>query len=510
MKKTTSDFIKEAKAIHGNKYNYSQVNYKNQITAVIIICKKHGEFLQKPIHHTRGSGCTKCYRERNKYSFKTFVSKAKEVHGEKYKYPDQKIVKGISKTKVLIRCLKHGEFKQLGTEHLSGKGCYQCGLETISEKGRLKPKMFLERARKTHGERYDYSLTNFQGVDKKVKIICKEHGVFEQAPYNHMNGQNCPRCGEIQAGISGRMTFRDFIIKAKKVHHNRYSYDKESYIMASEKLKIKCPDHGIFLINGDSHLSGKGCYYCGLEKIRLDKLIPLNEIKELTQAKYESRYSYDFSNYKDSSTPISIECPDHGFFMSTIKQHLRSPHGCPLCSIESVAQFHTNSFSDYKERFIEKHGEKYKYNVKSFKSGGKKMEIICPKHGVFEQAPAIHKYGHGCPKCKSTKGENAIRIFLEIADIDFEEQKTFEGLKDKNPLFADFYLHKINTVLEYNGSQHYEAVDFFGGEKALERTQKSDKLKKQYCKENGINFEVIRYDEDVETRMNEILEKYSL
>lgn len=509
IKITTTDFINKATIRHGKIYDYSKVIYINNSTPVIIICKKHGEFLQKPYNHTRGSGCKKCFRERDKYDFKTFVSKAREVHGEKYKYPYQKIDKGISKTKVLITCFKHGDFEQLGTQHLTGRGCYECGLETISEKGRIKVSEFLFRSKEIHRDRYIYDLVDFQGVNRKVKIICKEHGMFEQTPDNHMNGQNCPRCGQIQTGISGRITFKEFKKRAREVHGEKYNYISDSYTMVSEKVSVICHDHGEFKINGTNHLNGEACYNCGIEKIRDDKLIPLEEIKKNLRVKYEDRYVYDFSDYVDTSTPVSIKCPDHGYFKSTIKQHLRSPHGCPSCSNEARAESQILPFANYKERFIQKHGKKYKYNENSFKSGSAKMEIICDKHGAFDQAPLVHQNGHGCPRCKSSTGENLIRILLENKEIDFEEQKVFEGLRDKRPLFVDFYINKINTVIEYNGIQHYEAFDFFGGEKSFKNGVKKDKIKMNYCNKNGINFEVIRYDEDVQTRMNEILEKYS-
>ena len=137
------------------------------------------------------------------------------------------------------------------------------------------------------------------------------------------------------------------------------------------------------------------------------------------------------------------------------------------------------------------------------------MEIFCKKHGPFLQEVSVHLAGSGCPNCNSSIGENFISLFLENRNIDFEQQKTFEGLKQKRKLKVDFYIDKFDLVIEYNGRQHYEAVGTFGGKKALFNTQRSDNLKRQYCIDNQINFEIIRYDEDTETRMNEILEKYS-
>lgn len=108
----TEEFIESAKNIHGNKYDYSKVEYKRNDKKVCIICSKHGEFWQTPKSHLRGAGCPKCYEERRgenrQYSLEDFIAKAKSVHGDKYDY--LKVDYIDSKTKVCIICKEHGEF----------------------------------------------------------------------------------------------------------------------------------------------------------------------------------------------------------------------------------------------------------------------------------------------------------------------------------------------------------------------------------------------------------------
>lgn len=105
-----------------------------------------------------------------------------------------------------------------------------------------------------------------------------------------------------------------------------------------------------------------------------------------------------------------------------------------------------------------------------------------------------------------SKGEKSILFKLQDEKIKFKTQKYFKELGKKR---YDFYLPFLNLVIEYNGRQHYEKIDIWGGQKGLENIQKSDRVKKEFCQNNDINYEVIRYDEDVQSRMNEILEKYS-
>lgn len=122
---TTDEFIAKAKLIHGDKYDYSKVEYIGALKKVCIICPDHGEFLQTPNNHTQGQGCPKCkgdkIRERFSSSKEEFIKKARKVHKDKYDY--SKVNYDGSLTKVCIICPKHGEFWQRPNAHLSGHGC---------------------------------------------------------------------------------------------------------------------------------------------------------------------------------------------------------------------------------------------------------------------------------------------------------------------------------------------------------------------------------------------------
>ena len=130
MKKlTTEEFIEKAKKIHGDKYDYSRVEYHGAFMDVCIICKKHGAFLQKPHNHLGGKGCPECKRETNHRkqagTKEVFVIKAQKLHGDKYDY--SKVEYENAKTKVCIVCPIHGDFWQTPNKHLGGSGCYFCG-----------------------------------------------------------------------------------------------------------------------------------------------------------------------------------------------------------------------------------------------------------------------------------------------------------------------------------------------------------------------------------------------
>ena len=125
---TKKEFIEKAMKIHGDKYDYSKIEYKNNYTPITIICPKHGKFQQTPYMHLRGVGCSECTKERQHDMFakttEQFIADAKKVHGDKFDYSKVKYVN--NKTHVTIICKKHGEFQQTPSEHLRGFGCPIC------------------------------------------------------------------------------------------------------------------------------------------------------------------------------------------------------------------------------------------------------------------------------------------------------------------------------------------------------------------------------------------------
>ena len=131
MTLTTEDFVSKAKTLHGTKYAYDNVMYRNSRTDISISCPQHGDFWQRPNHHLSGRGCPACGQETSASKTRSntidFVSKAKTLHGTKYAYDN--VMYRNSRTKVLITCQKHGNFRQTPNDHLKGQGCPACGQE---------------------------------------------------------------------------------------------------------------------------------------------------------------------------------------------------------------------------------------------------------------------------------------------------------------------------------------------------------------------------------------------
>ena len=236
---------------HGDRfYDYSKSEYINAKSKLIIICPTHGEFEQSPEKHLNGQQCPSCVGI-VPYTMTEFMNKAKDAHSNKYTY--ENVVLGNREDKVEIICKKHGSFFQTAKNHFLGKGCPYCaGRHKTSES-------LISDFKLNHGDRYDYSKVNYVNAKTKVKIICKEHGEFEQLPNGHLDGKNCPECsGNVKSNKD------DFIVKAINIHgEGSYDYSFVEYKRAILPVKIICNKHGEeFEQSPNAHLAGKGCSIC--------------------------------------------------------------------------------------------------------------------------------------------------------------------------------------------------------------------------------------------------------
>ena len=301
MKKSnTEDFVKSAKSIHGNKYDYSKVEYINSYTKVCIICPKHGEFWQTPKDHIHSkAGCPMCYGNK-KYTLEEFILKAREVHGWKYDY--SKVKYENYETKICIICPEHGEFWQTPHSHLSGNGCPFCAGKALGQS------LFIKKSIEKHGNKYDYSKVEYKGNKEKVCIICPEHGEFWQTPSQHLR-HGCFKCGNALKGESLKSTKENFIEKAKLVHGDKYDYSKVEYKNNRTPVCIICPKHGEFLQKPNYHLSGNGCQKCNKSHMEreLSMFFQENDIvfEEQKQFDWLGKQSLDF--YLPEYN-IAIEC----------------------------------------------------------------------------------------------------------------------------------------------------------------------------------------------------------
>ena len=281
----------------------------------------------------------------------------------------------------------------------------------------------------------------------------------------------------------------------KEVHGDKYDYSKVNYINNNTKIEIICPEHGSFLVYPKYHKMGKRCRECFYKDNTLTQLEIIKDFKNV----HGNKYDYSKVNYINNKTKVEIICPEHGSFFQKPGNHSNQKDGCPKCT-KSCLKSRNEHINDFKKV----HGNKYDYSKVDYINSMKKVEIICPEHGSFFQKPNDHKQGNGCPICgKKSKGEERIKEFLEENNIEYlREYNLFKKYR------FDFYLKDLDTVIEYDGIQHFKPINYFGGEKGFKETCFRDKEKDIYCKKNNINLIRISYKDF--NKIEKILSKSTL
>lgn len=287
---------------------------------------------------------------------------------------------------------------------------------------------FIEKAKLKHGNKYNYSLVEYIDNKTRIKIICSKHGEFEQIPSNHIKAITpCKKCASTKMSLGSKR----FIKKSNEIHNNKYDYSLVEYKNTVTKVKIICPDHGVFEQLPVVHLQGYGCQRCS---------------------------------------------------------------GCHKYSTEEFIKKANNIYDN-----------KYDYTKFTYVSSEYKSIIICTKHGEFMKAPHAHLSGQGCPACRESKGEENIREYLNKNNINFESQFTFKDCRNINPLPFDFYIPSLNLAIEYDGIQHFEPREFFGGIESFNKLKIRDSIKDKFCNNNNIKLVRIKYNENINKSLKEVI-----
>ncbi len=375
--------------------------------------------------------------KRIKRTFAKFLEDATEKHNGKYDYSK---INGIlldelvpTTTKFLIVCPYHGEFHQTLRGHLNSPGCHRCCHDTR----KITTETFKEKAALVHGDRYNYSLVDYNGCYSKVKIICALHGEFSQTASRHLSGAGCILCQFQQCSLTKSGNLQDFIKISQEVHNGFFSYEKTEYIKSNIPVIITCPIHGDFKQTPAAHKRGSICPQCSRDKHSAASTLTTEEFVAKANLMHNFTYDYSSTEYKNSKTPIDIICKDHGLFTTYPQYHTSRGIGCPECLDLS--------------------------NNKS-------------------------------------KGENFIISFLSEKNITYETEKVFEDCRNPETgwkLRFDFYIVDLNILIEYDGKQHFEPIKYWGGDELFEKIKHRDSIKNEYCERKGINLLRIPYNRDI-------------
>lgn len=286
---------------------------------------------------------------------------------------------------------------------------------------------FVRRASAKHGDGFDYSATRYLGFRQPVALVCRAHGEFTVMAKTHLYTKSggCPECRKAILSKALRPTTAEFIERARKIHGDHYQYHLVEYAGLLSHVTIVCPQHGPFRMKACRHLQGRGCKKCAFQRIGIERRL---------------------------------------------------------------------SFWDFVERVARVHGAReYEYQLQDFVNAHSKIPIRCPEHGMFRQSVAAHLKGAGCPACVQSEGEQRVREALCLLDVDFREQSRFPECRDRGVLPFDFFVPNHRLLIEFDGRQHYDNSEHWGGAEKLAEMQRHDEIKNRFAAEHGYRLVRIAY-----------------
>ena len=309
-KLTTEGFVEKARATHGDRYDYSKVEYTGAFEKVIVGCRLHGDFKTNAGAHTSGNNCPHCSGVPRRTTDE-FKAQADEIHKGRYSYEKSKFVN--TTTKLTVTCPIHGDFNITPVRHTSGDGCKKCSYDAQKDT----TDSFIDKAKVIHNGIYSYSKAVYKGTTEKLIVTCPHHGDFLTAAKDHLQGKGCAICGG-----SAKSNTEAFVASCIARHGEKYSYEKTTYTTAKGRVIVTCHEHGDFTKVANKHQQGQGCPSC--------QLITDEMFKAYCTEKHAGRYNYAKTIYLGANHKITATCCVHGDFTTLAALHRRG-HGCPAC-----------------------------------------------------------------------------------------------------------------------------------------------------------------------------------
>ena len=262
---------------------------------------------------------------------------------------------------------------------------------------------FIIRSKKVYGDIYGYDKVNYVNNHTKVKIYCKKcKKYFYQIPNSHLSGHGCNTCGINNT----KTTQRDFIIRSKKVHGNKYEYDKVNYVNVLTKVKIYCKKcKKYFNQRPNDHLYGQGCNTCGINNRKTTQ----NDFIINSKKVHGDIYGYDKVNYINAYTKVTIYCKKcKRYFNQRPNDHLYG-QGCNTCGINN----RKTTQKDFIIKSKKVHGDIYGYDKVNYVNSYTNVKIYCKKcKRYFYQTPNNHLRGKGCKTCGINNKKTTQKDFI--------------------------------------------------------------------------------------------------
>ena len=399
-------------------------------------------------------------------------------------------------TYIMFHCKKHNiDFSNHPARVLNGVGCPCCSSENL-KKSKTKTHEWYLNELKTR--KIDIiPLEKYIEVKTPILHKCLLHNVeWKVSPDNILHGHGCFKCGSEKITIKSKKTNEEYLNELKE--NDISIYPLEEYMGAEINILHKCSICGYeWSVKPANILFGRKCPKCSNRARRS----PDQYIQEVQEKNQNIEV---LENYISANTPILHKCKKHNHIWKATPSWILKGSGCIFCGREKVSK----QIKKTNEQYIKELKELNPTIIalEEYELSKTKILFKCLQcNHEWKALPGNLIRGHGCPNCKKSLGEETISQWLKKHNIEYEPQKKFSDCKDILYLSFDFYLPKTNQCIEYDGEQHFRAVDYFGGKESLEYTQRHDQMKNLYCKTHDISLLRIPYYADIDEELTKFL-----
>ena len=468
--------------IESKGYKLLSNEYKKTRDKLTLICPQNHVFEITFVAFKNNPKCKICEgREYNHGFVKSFLK------SEGYKLISKKYIN--SHTNIEMQCHCGHIFKMNFANFKFGQRCPRCaGVEK-----------FTYEEVKRHVESLDYKLLSEEYINSQSKLLvgCNKGHIFEISYHNFKQGGRCPKC------LGKNWEYEEV---KNYIENLEYELLSQEYRVASDKLKLKCKEGHIFEMTFSKFKQGQGCKICANKRNGEKLKFSYMYVKE-----YIENHGYKLlsDTYSSSKEKLMLQCPKGHMFEMTF-ENFKMGCRCTVCFNLSRGNTLRHSY-EYVKEYVENVG--YRLLSKDYKNDTYKITLMCDVGHIFKISFAKFKHGRRCPICSNkSNGEIRIKEFLEKYKLNYTQQYKFDDCKFKNTLPFDFYLIDYNTLIEYDGIQHFEIIDFFGGFDGFVSTKIRDTVKNIYCRDNNIPLIRIPYWEfdDIEDILISKINKLNL
>lgn len=497
LTKTHDQYVKELKMV--NPHIEVLESYINGKTPIKHCCTIHNvTWKVAPDYILKSYGCELCSKEAivdaNKLSEEEYCKRISEINPTII--PMEEYIN--MNTAILHCCTIHNKvWRTTPASILQGSGCPQCKSERISNSNSLTHEEYCKRLEVVNPN--IIPLEKYIAIKEPILHKCLIHNnEWITTPASVLQGCGCKQCLSERISIKQSKTHEEYVSELEQINPNIEVLEK--YTGADIKTLFKCKIDGFEWRTGAANvLSGTGCPKCaGNPRKTHDEYV-----QELSMVNPNIEV---IGTYINIITKIQHRCKIHNYIWDGIPSTLLKGVDCPVCHYVKVAENLRMSHEEYVQRL---------YDINP--------NVICMEKYFDMKTPILHKClihdyewmvapnnlmrGHGCPKCgcRFSKGEESVKNWLDLYEIDSVRQKTFDDCRDKYPLPFDFYLPNLNKAIEFDGIQHFKPVEAFGGEEGFKITVLHDQIKNQYCEDNDIPLLRIPYYADIEMELSNFL-----